>query len=419
MRKLEEYIIVYFSVFFLLFSTFTSPLIKYALKTRSIWIMLIMAPAALALTLLFAWKIEIKMKFPYGELFKSKRFTIPLLIVTSLSFLILNLLKNNALIFDESIHISITKSILTLPISQWISVFSKIPNPPLPYIIMGFMLSPFQISVHNGRIILSIIASAIPLLLYLMMKQSISNEALAFAIAIGYALNPLFQSQIYLYDFDAFSTLFFIVSAFSFIKAIETKRTLYSLIAGILFLLCAFSKYVPAAWLILGFALVIPILLYRGYHIKLFVPLLVIVASSFTGLAILFPTHYMFLIRSIIGLFPLANYEKIILNNYGETLFWDLIFIFGWAPYLVLLSIIKDQKYLWRNPDKLFITTLVLSALLTPLLNPITRRVIQAVPLFYALTFDYAIKKYSRIVSTLLWLNFSWWGILNLATIIT
>jgi hypothetical protein len=376
-----------------------------------------MAPVALTLTLIFAMKVEVKTKF-HGELLKSKRFTIPILIVTSSSFLIPHLLKNNIPTFDESAHISITESILTLPINQWISVFAKIPNPPLPYIIMGFILSPFQISVHNGRIILSVIASAIPLLLYFMMKQSISNESLAFAIAVGYALNPLFQSQIYLYDFDAFSTLFFILSAYSFIKAIETKRTLYSLTAGILFLLCAFSKYVPAAWLILGFALVIPVLLHRGYHVRLFVPLLAIMTSVFAALTILLPTHYINVTRHITVSSLLSGHEEIILN-YGKTLFWDLMFIFGWAPYLILLFVIKDRKYLWRNPDKIFITAIVLSALFTPLLNPISRRVIQAVPLFYALTFDYAIKKYSRIVSILLWLNFSWWGILNLATIIT
>jgi len=336
-----------------------------------------------------------------------KRLLTPFL-VYSLAFLILvfRVWRMGASIeFDERPNLELTKSVAIFDLESWIETFTvkSHHNPPLPYLLMAILLRPFDFSLLAGRVISCLFAAIIPVVLFYMLHELCGESTTAMSVSFAYTLSTLYQSAMFKYDFDALSTLFFTLCVYSFIVAVKRKKRLYlgySMIAWILLIL---TKYPPAGWLFIGFMMTG--LFHREIRsqlgfilLALLIALLIVVAVS--------PAQVGFVAEYFAEWRPLSS-------EYVVPLFRDFAVVLGWSPYLAFAFKLREVKKT-GDPISTLSVVLIILAFISPIFNPLTRRVIQVIPLLAVTLFCFSTGRWSRTTSLLMLMNFCWWEVIKL-----
>jgi len=311
--------------------------------------------------------------------------------------------------FDEPTHLAMTRSLAPFSLESWIETM-KTPsymqelsrNPPLPYFLMAILLRPFDFSLLAGRVISSLLAALIPVVLFYMLCELLGDSTMAISISAAYVMSIPFQGAMFIFDFDALSTLLFTLCVCSFIMALKSRNRsyfAYSMIAGILLTL---TKYPPAGWLLLGSIITV------FFHREVRSGLSVILVTTLMGLLIVS-------IASPVHLSLAAQYfaSRALKGEYAIELLRDLTVIIGWSPYLAF-AFKFAETWKAKDPISTFSVVLIILAFVTPIFDPVTRRLIQVIPLFAVTLLYFSTRRWSRTTSLLILMNFCWWGVIKL-----
>ena len=411
----EETLLNSVSIAFIVISTFVLLPIRHGIDGRFTIVLLFLFAGVLLILrsrsvnfrLLDSFLARMRASVAWGAFVHRQKALTPLLIY-SFAFLLLVFRvwrMGDSVELDELSHLELTKSVAAFDLESWIETFTVKTglNPPLPYFSMAILLRPFDFSLLAGRVILCLWAALIPVVLFYMLHELCGESTTAISASLAYTLSTLYQGAMFKYDFDALSTLFFTLSVYSFVVAVKRKKRSYlgySMIAWILLIL---TKYPPAGWLFLGF--ILTGLLHREVRsqlgfvlLALLIALLIVVAVSPAQLGI------------IAGYFARWRPPDM---EYAIPLFRDFAVILGWSPYLAFvfkLGVVKKT----RDPTSTLSVVLIVLAFISPIFNPLTRRVIQAIPLLAATLVDFSMRRWSRTTSLLMLMNFCWWGVIKL-----
>jgi len=415
---IEEVLVISLSIHFLLVSTLNLQAVREAVGLRFIETFFITMPLAFLLALAIggairAQDLEPKLKSVNAKTDRNLDLLVCSIVILSAFLLLFKkiLETGDSVTFDEPIHLKITEDVSTFDFGI-LQGFARYVNPPLPYFLFALLLKPVGISLLNCRLLSSVIASIIPAILYLLAIEFIKSRRAVVALSYGYILTPLYQNVMYRLTFDGLSTMIFISSVYFFFKAIKTERVRHSAISAVFLGLCILTKYPPAIWLILGYASTILFLKLQGeFNLKQFMPIIVGIAIPSAILPILLPRHLQFLLQILLSV-PAS--WPLMINEY-KTLLWDLLLLLGWSPYLISIFMLRDfRQTRERDPVDLLSLTLIALAFAAPLLNPLTRRIVQIIPIFFITTISYSMRRYRTITLILIWLNLFWWGLINL-----
>jgi len=316
--------------------------------------------------------------------------------------------------FDEPPNLELTKLVAKFDSESWIESFTVAGlevshwNPPLPYFMMAILLRPFGFSLFAGRVISSLGAALIPVVVFYILRE-LGESTTAMSVSFAYALSTLYQGAMFIYDFDALSTLFFTLSVYSFIVAVKRKKRSYFGYSVIAWILLILTKYPPAGWLFLG--LLVTSLFHREERsrsvfilLAFLIGILIVVVVSPGQLGFISESEY----------FTKWLWIRMALDpNYMVPLFRDFAVIVGWSPYLAFAFKLQKVKET-EDPISTFSIVLIVLAFISPIFNPLTRRVIQAIPLLAATLFDFSMRRWSKTTTTLMLLNFCWWGVIKL-----
>jgi len=346
------------------------------------------------------------------RVFVHRQRTLAPLLIYSFAFLILlfRIWRMGASIeYDEPPHLAITRSLAAVNFQSWIRAFTNYPvylNPPLPYFLMAILLRPFDFSLLAGRVISCLFAAIIPVVVFCMLRELCGETATAMSVSFAYTLSTLFQGAMFKYDFDALSTLFFILCVYSFVVAVKRKERLYFGYSMIAWILLVLTKYPPAGWLFLGF--VMTSLFHRQVRSELGFTLLALsIALLIVG--VVSPAQFGFVAEYSARLRPLLTVAE-----YAVPLFRDFAVIIGWSPYLAFAFKLKEVRKIGDPISTFSIVLIVLALIVTPIFDPLTRRVIQAISLLAVTLFHFSTRRWSRTTSLLMLMNFCWWGVIKL-----
>jgi len=310
--------------------------------------------------------------------------------------------------FDEPLHLELTKSFATFDLGSWIEAFAVDPirrlNPPLPYFLMAILLRPLDFPLFAGRLILCLFAAIIPVVLLYMAREVCVESTTAIAVPFAYTLSTLYQGALFKYDFDALSTLFFTLCVYSFIVAMNRKQRLYfgySMIAWILLIL---TKYPPAGWLFLGFMLTS--FFHKELRSHLGFILLALLVALLMVVAVL-PAQLGYVAEFFIKMEPMSM-------EYAVPLFRDFAVVIGWSPYLAIAFKLKEAVKGTRDLISTFSVVLIILAFISPIIYPLTRRVIQVIPLLVMTLANFSTGRWSRTTSLLILMNVCWWEVIRL-----
>jgi len=402
-------VVLFFSIHYLIVSTLTLPFIREQFGIRFVGALLVAIPLTLVSTLVvLRYGRRREEGAPSGNGSSSKITFFLVLFLFSLVLLLSKILWKTALTFDEPHHLDITRIVAEFNVSEIRERVLNLPNPPLPYLIMASVLRPFGLSVFFGRVASSVISSIIPVIVYYWARRMGGSFLVALGTAIGYVLTPLYQNVMYLYTFDGISTLFFTLSLLYFLEALRGKKPNSLMMSAVFWVLCALTKYPPALWLLVAYPTVTFFQIIRSrWRVTYFLPFCLVVAPAALLIVTFLPKMILVPLVAILRWSP-PDYE------HATVLAWDLALVLGWSPYLV--NAFKLYEFLTNreSPSDLLVLTLISMAFLTPLVNPITRRVVQVIPIYHISTIEYARTHYRNWTTLLVWLNLFWWGILTI-----
>ena len=100
--------------------------------------------------------------------------------------------------------------------------------------------------------------------------------------------------------------------------------------------------------------------------------------------------------------------------DFLRTVFSDLFFVLGWSPCLLFLLAAHRCVKGKVSESSLYLVMAVALAFLTVLINPYTRRIVQAVPLFFLVVTKCALRINRGLLTPLVGATLSWWGVLSL-----
>jgi hypothetical protein len=288
-------------------------------------------------------------------------------------------------------------------------------NPLFPYLLTVALVPHAAFSLFSGRLLISAISSFVPPILYFMAREYGVGRKFSALTAFALSLSSLFQNQAYLYIFDGLSILLFISAFFFLTKTIRCKRKRYFTLSVMFFLLLLVTKYPPSAWLIVIYLFAAIFLVARKQWTKSeALPLVMIPLALMTLIFLGFSTHITTITRLALYGFD-ANTVLYLIK-----VIWDLTFIVGWSPY-VIVAIVAYRFFQSREKDTVTFISLmaILLAFLTLMLwVPVTRRIIQVIPILFVTTIGYTFEHHSNAVTALVLLNLSWWGVLSLILLV-
>ncbi|MCJ7635755.1 glycosyltransferase family 39 protein [Candidatus Bathyarchaeota archaeon] len=425
--NLEKYVIVFLSIFFLLTSTLTFAPIKMALGLRLVYILVISSLLSLCLSWLFDKKTHGRVSTSAERASSFRMDVILIVILFVLSFLTLSfraILNWQLIKVDEPMHLIFTREVyLTISNSNYDYLiklayglrdranpaFPSL-NPIFPYLLTVALIPYSEFSLFSGRILNSAISSLVPVVTYFILRDLSVSRKFSALTALAVLFSALFQSHAYLYIFDGLSTLLFTVAFFLMVKGIRKEGAKYFYLSGIFFCILLSTKYPPATWLLITYFLaVISLIIWKGWQAKKALTLVVIPSIAATFIFIIFFRNVFELLKLVfLGWRAETSY-------YVQTTIWDLAFVFGWAPYAIngvmAYRLLRSKE---RDVVKLVSLVVMLLAFLTlvPYL-PVTRRIIQVIPVIFATTVAYASDHYPSAVTVLVVMNLSWWGLLS------
>jgi len=409
----EETLLNSVSIAFIVVSTFVLLPIRHGIDGRFtivlvllfVGMLLALRSSGISLGLLSSFLARMRGSAVWRVFVRRQRALAPLMIY-SFAFLLLvfRVWRMGASVdFDEPVNLELTKSVATFDLKSWIETFKSTTNPPLPFLLMAILLRPFDFSLLAGRVILCLWAAIIPVVLFYLLYELCGESTTAVSVSFAYTLSTLYQGAMFKYDFDALSTLFFTFCVYSFVVAVKRRERLYfgySMIAWILLIL---TKYPPAGWLFLGFVMIG--LFHREVRSQLGFILLALLMALLIVVAVS-PAQLGFVAESIAGWHPPGS-------EYAIPLFRDFAVVLGWSPYLAFAFKLGEVKKT-SDPIFTFSIVLIILAFISPIFNPLTRRVIQAIPLLAVAVFHFSMRRWSRTASFLMLMNFCWWGVIKL-----
>lgn len=258
---------------------------------------------------------------------------------------------------------------------------------------------------------MSVISSLIPVISYFVLRDYGVDGKYAALGAFALAFSSLFQNLTFLYTFDSLSTLLFTLAFYSLTRSIRDTGKRFVILAIIFYCLLFFTKYPPAAWLLAVYFFVILFMSKGNYWLsKRSMQLMFVTILSFLFVISLY-------FGRIIGVANIVFYGwNASTVPYMVGTFWDLFYVFGWSPYVVLA--IMSYRFL-RSEEKdvvglMSLLVILLAFLTLGMWDAVTRRVIQVVPILFGTTVSYSYKHYGGVGTILVILNLSWWGIIAL-----
>jgi hypothetical protein len=423
-KNLEKFTVAYLSLLFLLTSTLSYGPLKALTRLNFAQTLIMMSIPSLILTLLLKKEVY---KRPTSSSTSNSNLLFDVLIAILLFFSTLAVLILKVrqgwipATYDELFHLSYTNMIYRALGSgdykylAWLAQNNV--NPMLPYLLTVTLVPYSDFSLNSARMLASVISSFVPVAVYLLVKEYDVSRKISALTAFALTFSSLFQSQGYLYIFDGLSTLLFTVAFYFLVKVIRNGKRIFLVLSSLLFYLLLVTKY-PAAFLFLIIYIITFFLLMVRKHwsVKECVPLIVVILSFF-----LFDLFIMVFMPKVFSSLMWAVFLAWGIGAvvYSKTVIWDLILGFGFSPYVVLAVIAYRLLRSKERSGVTFISVLTIAlAFLTLVPSPVTRRVIQVLPVFFATIISYSHKQYSNTLLSLVVLNLSWWGILSLVSIL-
>ena len=422
-RSLESVVVLYLSLFFLVASTLALGPAKSLVGLKFSQILVVSSIIALALS----YPLRKKM---HGSLisspdtdsnFKSDALIVILLYSSALAVLAIRAtLEWSFIPHDEAYHlrfpIRIYEALDRLDYDTLVSYARVNVNPIFPYLLTVALVPYPYFSIFSARLFAMTTSSLVPIVLYFLVKENGVDYRLSALTAFALSFSSLFQSQAYHYTFDGLSTLLFTVAFYFLVKAMRNQKKINLVLSSIFFYLLVVTKYPPAVWLVLIY---IPTTVFlmtkKNWSVNNVLPLIVTIASSLPLAFCMFLLSPNIFSRLLVEIF--FGWNKLTIP-YAVATLWDLVFILGWSPYLIIVFV--AYRYL-RSREKNEIIFVSLLAIMLAFLTlvpylPVTRRIIQAIPVFFATTVSYSYGRYPSKVVALILLNLSWWGALTLIT---
>ncbi len=423
-KNLERFIVAYLSILFLLTSTLIYDPIKSL--TGLDFSQTLMAAAIPAFVLAMFFKKETHTRSLTSNVKNSNsRFDVLITLLLFLSTLAVLILRAKqgwpSVTYDELFHLNYTNMIYRALGSGDYGSLVRLAqydiNPMFPYLLTVTLVRYSDFSLYSARIFVSMISSLVPVVTYFLVREYGVNRKVAALTALSLSVSSLFQSDAYLYVFDGLSTLLFTVAFFFLVKAVSKGRRVFFLLSSTFFYLLLVTKYPPAFLLLIIYIVAISFLItHKKCSARKYFPLVLAVSLFFMYLFFMI----VFMPKVSFQLWDVFFGRSSLTFVYSRTLLWDLLLVLGWSPYLIVA--VLAYRFL-RSREKSEVTLFSLLAIILTFLTlvpflPVTRRLIQVLPIFFATTVSYSTRKYSGVLVALVLLNLSWWGALGLITLL-
>jgi hypothetical protein len=424
----EAITLFYVSISFLIVSTMTFAPIMALTGLRFNQTLIFGALAALLPTIFCRVRLSRQFAASFGSVHSSRKTSTLIILFLFFSALLVLVFRTVGdvppMTYDEDLHLMITRNAyMALGTSDLGDYFGRIMRRmilPFPYFLTIMVVPYSYFSLFTGRLFVSVISSIVPVVLYFMVREYGVDRKISILTALAFSLSSLFQNTAFFYIFDGLSTLFFTSAFFFLLKAIRIGEGggKYAILSGMFYCLLLVTKYPPTMWILLIYVFVAVFITWKGGR-SIRVPARVRARAFQLAMFCMLITAFMFLPFSN-NLLELTRLVFIKWNAqtipYAISTTWDLLFIVGWSPYLVVAII---GYRIFRSDEKdaatvaSFLTVTLAFLTLVPYI-PVTRRIVQAVPVLFATTTSYTYGRHSAMIVMLVLLNMSWWGVLAL-----